>query len=221
MGMISRTSGAVSLDCERRWGNSPPMKITAEFSIGYIRIILLLISSWAFNDPVLFIPCYVISIILDGFDGFAARRLNQISEFGAWFDVAIDNFGRSMLWNLLYDWGHFISSLEWLVFVCTHGSMGGDWKNKFENSPWWVRKTMSNGFKNSLGAFAISGLHVLPVWLYGYHKLVLTNNFPLPLTLQWFTTAFLISGRFLCMAVELWCIWIHILFLAQKETKGK
>ncbi|XP_069766847.1 uncharacterized protein [Narcine bancroftii] len=188
---------------------------------GYARIFLLLMSWWVFNYPELFVPCYVISIILDGFDGFSARQLNQISAFGAWFDVAIDNFGRSMLWNLLYDWGHYMSSLEWCVFVCTHNSMGADWKKKFESSPWWVRKTMSNGFKSTLGAFAISGLHVLPIWMYGYHKRVLTDTFLLPITLQRLATAFFICGRLLCMAVEFWCIWIHILFLVQKETKGK
>ncbi|XP_059511377.1 uncharacterized protein si:ch1073-145m9.1 isoform X4 [Stegostoma tigrinum] len=80
-----------------------------------------------------------------GFDGFAARQLNQVSEFGAWFDVAIDNFGRTMLWTLLFKWGHFVSSLEWCVFVCMHNSMGADWKNKFGEGPWWVRKTMANG----------------------------------------------------------------------------
>ncbi|XP_059511376.1 uncharacterized protein si:ch1073-145m9.1 isoform X3 [Stegostoma tigrinum] len=112
--------------------------------IGYIRILLLLVCWWTFNYPLVFFPCYVVFIILDGFDGFAARQLNQVSEFGAWFDVAIDNFGRTMLWTLLFKWGHFVSSLEWCVFVCMHNSMGADWKNKFGEGPWWVRKTMAN-----------------------------------------------------------------------------
>ncbi|XP_062887953.1 CDP-diacylglycerol--inositol 3-phosphatidyltransferase isoform X3 [Mobula hypostoma] len=136
--------------------------------IGYVRLVLLLVGWWSFNHPVWFISCYVTSIILDGFDGFAARRLNQVSEFGAWFDVAIDNIGRSMLWSLLYDWGHFISSLEWLVFVCTHGSMGGDWKKKFQNSPWFVRKTMSNAPGQPQGRVACCRLgkqpSALPNW---------------------------------------------------------
>ncbi|XP_067866462.1 uncharacterized protein si:ch1073-145m9.1 isoform X2 [Heterodontus francisci] len=163
---------------------------------------------------------YVPNII--GFDGFAARQLNQISEFGAWFDIAVDNFGRSMLWNVLFKWGHFISSLEWCVFVCTHNSMGADWKNKFSDGPWWVRKTMANGFKTPVGAFAIFGLHVLPIWLYGYYNEVLTA-FLLPFILQWLIIAVLIAGRLLCMAVEFWCIWIHVMYLIRnkKETKMK
>lgn len=32
-----------------------------------------------------------------------ARRLQQTSRFGAWLDVVIDNVGRGMLWNMLYD----------------------------------------------------------------------------------------------------------------------
>ncbi|XP_078278338.1 uncharacterized protein LOC144606276 [Rhinoraja longicauda] len=194
--------------------------------IGYIRLFFLLIGWWTFNYPIFFIPCYLTSVILDGFDGFAARRLNQVSQFGAWFDVLIDNIGRSMMWNLLYNWGHFMSSLEWCVFVCTHCSMGADWKKKFEKSPWWVQKTMSKDFKSILGTWAICGLHVLPIWLYGYQKLILTETLLLPLTdasvyCQWSVTALLISGRLLCMAVELWCIWIHIVFLLQNEDKGK
>uniref|UniRef100_UPI00398F7507 uncharacterized protein isoform X1 n=2 Tax=Pristiophorus japonicus TaxID=55135 RepID=UPI00398F7507 len=191
--------------------------------IGYMRILLLLVGWWTFNYPVVFIPCYVTSVILDGFDGFAARKLNQISEFGAWFDVAIDNLGRNMLWSLLFKWGHLIGSLEWCVFVCAHNSMGADWKNKFDNGPWLVQKTMANGFKTPVGAFAITGLHILPIWLYAYYNPVLTSVLVLPFTLQWFATAFLIAGRLQCMAVEFWCIWIHILYLVQndQETKGE
>ncbi|GCB73474.1 uncharacterized protein [Scyliorhinus torazame] len=191
--------------------------------IGYIRILLLLVCWWTFNYPVVFFPCYVISIILDGFDGYAARKLNQVSEFGAWFDVAIDNFGRTMLWSSLFSWGHFISSLEWCVLVCTHNSLGADWKTKFGDGPWWVRKTMANGFKTPVGAFAIFGLHVLPIWLYGYHNRLLSAAFMMPYTWQWIITTFLVAGRLLCMAVEFWCIWIHIMYLVrnEKETQGK
>lgn len=194
--------------------------------IGYIRLLLLVIGWWHFNYPIIFIPCYLSSVILDGVDGFSARRLNQTSEFGAWFDVLIDNIGRSMMWNSLYDWGHFMSSLEWCVFVCTHSSLGSDWKKKFEKSPWLIQKIMSNDFRSVLGTWAISGIHILPIWLYGYQKLILTKSLVLPVTAasiygEWFVTGLLISGRILCMGAELWCIWIHIVFLVQNEDKGK
>lgn len=42
-------------------------------------------------------------IFAPGVDGWVARRLQQTSRFGAWLDVVIDNIGRGMLWNMLYD----------------------------------------------------------------------------------------------------------------------
>eukprot|EP00062_Callorhinchus_milii_P011770 gi/632958048/ref/XP_007894815.1/ PREDICTED: CDP-diacylglycerol--inositol 3-phosphatidyltransferase [Callorhinchus milii] len=190
---------------------------------GYIRILLLLVGWWYFHYPPIFVFCYVLSITLDGFDGYAARRLNQTSEFGAWFDVVVDNLGRSMLWNLLYEWGHFITSLEWCVFVCTHNSMGAEWKKRFDRSPWWAQSVMANGFKTPAGAVAIAGLHVLPIWLYGYEKEFLTEVLLLPIAAQQAGIVILVVGRLLCFPVEIWCLWIHIMYLTddRKETKNK
>lgn len=51
-------------------------------------------------------------------DGFAARKLNQCTAFGAWFDVVIDLFGRGMLWSRI----NSVSIVEGcLKSVC------GDW----------------------------------------------------------------------------------------------
>ncbi|XP_077064529.1 uncharacterized protein LOC143716171 isoform X1 [Siphateles boraxobius] len=71
--------------------------------IGYIRILLVLSSWMLYSYPENFVPLYVLSIILDGVDGWVARKLQQTSRFGAWLDVVIDNVGRGMLWNMLYD----------------------------------------------------------------------------------------------------------------------
>ncbi|RXM96266.1 Protein phosphatase 1D [Acipenser ruthenus] len=142
-------------------------------------------------------------------DGYAARRLNQISEFGAWLDVVIDNLGRGMLWSALFEWGYFVSALEWCVFVCTHSCMGAEWKSRFGCSPWWIQRVTANGFKSPLGVLCISGLHVLPVWLYGYQKGVLTEVLFVPFTLQCCGIAILTAGRLLCFAVE--CCGIAIL----------
>jgi len=32
-------------------------------------------------------------------DGWTARRFDQVTKFGAWFDVVIDNIGRGILWT--------------------------------------------------------------------------------------------------------------------------
>ncbi|XP_041920390.1 uncharacterized protein si:ch1073-145m9.1 isoform X1 [Alosa sapidissima] len=186
----------------------------------YIRIVLVLAAWCAFNNHALFLPAYVTSIILDGIDGWIARRLNQTSRFGAWLDVIIDNMGRSMVWNMLFQWGWLISTLEWCVFVCNHSAFGVQWKSSFKESPYWVNAIMAKGFKTPLGVFTVAGLHVLPVWLYGCQHGVLTNTFYIPEWCQGLVLLLLIAGRLLCMSVEMWCIWTHVLYLTDiKETK--
>ncbi|XP_067221674.1 CDP-diacylglycerol--inositol 3-phosphatidyltransferase isoform X2 [Chanodichthys erythropterus] len=178
--------------------------------IGYIRILLVLISWILYNYPENFLPLYVLSIILDGVDGWAARRLQQTSRFGAWLDVVIDNVGRGMLWNMLYDWGWLVSSVEWCVFVCNHNARGAQWKNTFIESPVWVQAVMAK-----------AGLHVLPVWLYGYQHEVLSLAFDAPNWLQILGILVLAAGRLLGFAVETWCIVSHLKFLSLDEEEEK
>ncbi|XP_063060916.1 CDP-diacylglycerol--glycerol-3-phosphate 3-phosphatidyltransferase [Engraulis encrasicolus] len=190
--------------------------------IGYIRVVLILVAWCAFNNPAFFLPVYIISVILDGIDGWTARRLHQTSYFGAWLDVIIDNMGRSMIWTVLFQWGWLISSLEWCVFVCNHSGFGLQWKSGFKKSPPWVNSIMANGFKTPLGVFTIAGLHVLPVWLYGYQYGFLTSALHIPHSLQILGILLLAAGRLLCMCVEIWCVWIHIHYLTDiEETKQK
>ncbi|XP_031429492.1 CDP-diacylglycerol--glycerol-3-phosphate 3-phosphatidyltransferase [Clupea harengus] len=189
--------------------------------IGYIRIVLILAAWCAFNSPALFFPAYLTSVILDGIDGWVARRLEQTSRFGAWLDVIVDNMGRSMVWNMLFQWGWLISTLEWCVFVCNHSAFGVHWKSNFKKSPYWVKAVMAKGFKTPLGVFTIAGLHVLPVWLYGYQHGVLTNTFYIPEWFQGLGLMLLAAGRLLCMSVEMWCIWIHVHYLTDVEDTKK
>ncbi|XP_028396840.1 uncharacterized protein LOC114520716 isoform X2 [Dendronephthya gigantea] len=157
----------------------------------------------------LFLVLYAASVTLDAFDGIAARKLNQTSVFGAWFDVVIDNIGRGMLWSYIYQWGYFVSALEWLVFVCTH-TYGATWKTAgMDSPPFWVAAIMANNFKTIVGAYAIAGLHVLPMWLYGLQKIEMIRIY---FGSQACTgiTAFLASGRLTCSLVEGWFIWTHI-----------
>lgn len=185
--------------------------------IGYVRLILLFASWIFFTNPVLFLAFYSASVILDGIDGIVARQLNQTSAFGAWLDVVCDNLSRGMLWTSLYKWGYFISALEWLVFVCTH-TLGENWKSAKASPPSWVQKVMANGFKTPAGVFAICGLHVLPIWLYG-----LRTGLWLPFMThhsQLGVAGVLVTGRALCMSVEVWFIKSHILdLLAEQEWR--
>ncbi|XP_061072633.1 uncharacterized protein si:ch1073-145m9.1 [Conger conger] len=183
--------------------------------IGYIRVLLVL-SSWSgFDNPAVFVPCYGISIILDGVDGCVARRLDQTSEFGAWLDVVVDNLGRGMVWSMLYQWGWLVSALEWCVFVCNHNAHGAQWKSSFSDSPWLVQAVMAKGFRTPPGVLAIAGLHILPVWLYGYQRGLLSRALSLPAWLQVLGTLLLTGGRLLCLSAEVWCVWSHIRFLTR------
>ncbi|KAG1951674.1 CDP-diacylglycerol--glycerol-3-phosphate 3-phosphatidyltransferase [Pimephales promelas] len=189
--------------------------------IGYIRILLVL-SSWIlYSYPENFVPLYVLSIILDGVDGWVARKLQQTSRFGAWLDVVIDNVGRGMLWNMLFDWGWLVSSLEWCVFVCNHNARGAQWKTTFTKSPVWVQAVMAKGFKTPLGILTIAGLHVLPVWLYCYQHEVLSHALYAPYWIQTLGILVLAAGRLLCFAVEMWCIVTHMKFLLLDEEEEK
>lgn len=65
------------------------------------------------------------------------------------------------------------------------------------------------GFKTPIGTFAICGLHGLPVWLYGL-KTHLWSPF-MSHHAQLGVAGVLISGRALCMAVEVSMGLIYVL----------
>ena len=84
--------------------------------LGYFRLILLAFAWLFFEQPKIFLGFYISQVLLDGLrserekdflcrvlnlavDGWAARRFNQVSRFGAWLDVIIDNIGRGILWT--------------------------------------------------------------------------------------------------------------------------
>ncbi|KAI1893380.1 hypothetical protein AGOR_G00123140 [Albula goreensis] len=185
--------------------------------IGYVRVLLVFISWCGFDNTGVFVPCYLISILLDGLDGWAARRLNQTSEFGSWLDVVVDNLGRGMLWTQLFQWGWMVSAMEWCVFTCNHNALGAQWKSSFSESPRWVQAVMAEGFRTPLGVLAIGGLHVLPVWLYGYQRGVLSQTLCIPDWLQVLGVLVLATGRLVCLSVEVWCVWSHITFLTRDK----
>ncbi|XP_048581971.1 uncharacterized protein LOC5511306 isoform X2 [Nematostella vectensis] len=183
--------------------------------VGYFRLAFLVLA-WVNIDccPLTFLLYYGISAILDGVDGYVARSFNQTSAFGAWLDVLIDNVGRTMLWCYVSKSGWLVSCLEWLVFVCTH-SLGPSWKNTSRTpQPLWVQAVMANGFKTAIGTYAITGLHVLPLWLYVKVQLTVPK---VRVCLQTCISLILMGGRFLCMCVELWFVYDHICCLGDLQ----
>ncbi|CAJ1065958.1 uncharacterized protein LOC109995351 [Xyrichtys novacula] len=189
--------------------------------IGYIRICLVFFAWATYDSPALFISLYSISIALDGVDGWLARKLGQTSRFGAWLDVVVDNLGRGMLWSLLFKWGWLVSAVEWCVFVCNHSARGDHWKNSFNCSPPIIRAIMDNGFQTTLGLWVVSGLHCLPLWLYGSQKDLLYSWMYLPPWVQILGTVLLAAGRLLAFLAEMWCIKTHIEYLTDDGTDDK
>ncbi|KAM6987976.1 uncharacterized protein LKV04_010742 [Tautogolabrus adspersus] len=189
--------------------------------VGYVRIGLLITAWAAYETPAFFISFYSIFIALDGVDGWLARRLGQTSRFGAWLDVVVDNVGRGMLWSLLFKWGWLVSAVEWCVFVCNHNARGDHWKNSFSSSPRLIRAIMDNGFRTPLGLWVVSGLHYLPLWLYGSQKGLLSHWMYLPPSIQNLVTLLLAAGRLLALSAEMWCIRTHIEYLTSEETEDK
>ncbi|XP_029302343.1 uncharacterized protein LOC115017789 [Cottoperca gobio] len=189
--------------------------------IGYFRIGLVF-AAWATHEtPAVFVFLYSIFIALDGVDGWLARRLGQSSRFGAWLDVVVDNLGRGMLWSLLFEWGWLVSALEWCVYVCNHNGRGDQWKSSFITSPRFIQVIMTNGFRTALGTWVVSGLHCLPLWLFGYQRGLLSHWLYLPPWIQALGTLLLAAGRLLALSVETWCIWTHIKYLTKDELEGK
>ncbi|XP_045616354.1 uncharacterized protein [Procambarus clarkii] len=166
--------------------------------IGYIRLFFLLIAfCYLPISPATFVVHYSISIALDGFDGYAARKLRQCSLFGAW---------------MLY----MVSAVEWASFVCNH-SLGADWQHSLTRHKEKriissiVACTLAKNFRNPLGVWAIAGLHVLPVWIFGYqYDLFGSHLWFLPKFVEPFGMVILGMGRLLCFFIEMWSIWVHI-----------
>ena len=80
--------------------------------IGYARIFLALLSFWFMpTNHVMAGWCYILSGLLDAFDGHAARTFNQSTKFGAMLDMLTD---RCATMCLLATLGTFYP--RWLFF---------------------------------------------------------------------------------------------------------
>ncbi|XP_045172543.1 uncharacterized protein LOC123534382 [Mercenaria mercenaria] len=188
--------------------------------IGYARLVLLVASLIVYKTPLQFLVLYGVSVALDGLDGILARKLNQTSAFGAWFDVLIDLISRGALWCFISKWGYFVMMIEWLTFVCTH-TRGADWKIPDEEFPAVCKMVMAKGFKTPVGAYAITGIFVLPLWIYGMTSGFLLDYTGLPLSAQYSLLVLLIGGRLLALSTELFFIQQHIKGLLAEGNTSK
>ncbi|KAM3598768.1 uncharacterized protein V6R79_022313 [Siganus canaliculatus] len=92
--------------------------------IGYARIVLALISFYLLPCcpwPAVF--CYLLSALLDAFDGHAARALNQSTKFGAMLDMLTDRCATMCLLvnlSLLYPSYTFLFQLSMCLDISSH-----------------------------------------------------------------------------------------------------
>lgn len=93
--------------------------------IGYGRVVLLLVATvTAFTNPIATIICYGLSQALDAFDGMAARKFNQSSDFGAVLDMVTDRVSDAIILAVL---GALYPKISWLFFGDIALDIGSHW----------------------------------------------------------------------------------------------
>ncbi|AQK81562.1 putative CDP-diacylglycerol--inositol 3-phosphatidyltransferase 2 [Zea mays] len=92
--------------------------------IGYFRIIINFIAfAVCYSNKALFAVLYFFSFVLDGVDGWFARKFNQASTFGAVLDMVTDRVSTACLLALLSQFYRYQKqkSLPGLVFLILLG----------------------------------------------------------------------------------------------------
>ena len=202
--------------------------------IGYIRIGIILYGLKYFrNNTEYFLLFSFIQSCLDFVDGYAARKLNQCSKFGALLDIVIDNITRTSTWlSTLYHMpykndellgyiivfsGLYCISEMWFCCLCTQmmSTLHGEhWKERCKDGdPQWLSKIFANGFKNIYGFFVIGSTFSLPWYLtayfIGYHNLFVK-----------FIILISIPSRIVC-SIACWYLEIKFLTFLDKTDDNK
>jgi CDP-diacylglycerol--inositol 3-phosphatidyltransferase len=92
--------------------------------IGYGRIALAIVAMWFMpTNHVIAAWCYILSGLLDAFDGHAARALNQSTKFGAMLDMLTDRCATMTLLATLctfYPGWTFFFQISMVIDVSCH-----------------------------------------------------------------------------------------------------
>ena len=90
--------------------------------VGYLRFLCIALAFSKYtHSPVEFVALYLVTLTLDGVDGFLARRYNQCSSFGALLDMLCDRISSCGLLVILtaridgfLPWGIFLIALDFM-----------------------------------------------------------------------------------------------------------
>lgn len=142
--------------------------------IGYLRVLMnCLAFAICFSHKVLFALLYFVSFVLDGVDGWFARKLNQVSTFGAVLDMVTDRISTACLLVTLtqvYRPGLIFLSLlaldiasHWLQMYSTFLSGKASHKDVKDSSSWLFRLYYGN---RKFMAFCCVSCEVLYIMLF-------------------------------------------------------
>jgi phosphatidylglycerophosphate synthase len=150
-----------------------------------------------------------LSLLLDGLDGYLARRHGHSSHFGALLDLAIDLSTHSVVWTLS---GFYLAApllvLEWStgLYMAAFSMLPVDsWKNiLIKGGPALIRYYFSNHQRNLLSVYGNVGHFVFPAALY------------LQLSVAWVYTLAL-PGLVLYELVTFYSLYIFLRLLVEKR----
>lgn len=142
--------------------------------IGYTRVLMNCVAfAICFSHKELFALLYFVSFVLDGVDGWFARKLNQVSTFGAVLDMVTDMISTACLLVILtqvYRPGLVFLSLlaldiasHWLQMYSTFLSGKASHKDVKDSTSWLFRLYYDN---RKFMAFCCVSCEVLYIMLF-------------------------------------------------------
>jgi phosphatidylglycerophosphate synthase len=184
---------------------------------------------------------WISASVLDMFDGMAARRLNQCSQFGVVLDVIADNILRSIVWIsiiVMIEEEHgdvsgikrciwtAIIFLEWITMFCSQmkasGRQHNHWKDMTQiQPPFWVQAVFKNNFHTLPGILAIYGLFIAPIGTYVMYADYVWPKQLLPEHAVSILVAISYVGRVLSASVELWICFDYSYDMIIMERNGQ
>jgi phosphatidylglycerophosphate synthase len=219
--------------------------------LGYARIALAFVGLYfsVIDQPVWAVVSWIVSGILDLFDGIAARVLQQTSTFGVFLDIAADNILRTTVWlavanvsfnNVQIQNGSmnaqsyqsvslqtvvpmvscFIICLEWMTMVSTQVYAATNGEH-WKNARMHDPWMIQNFFRNNFRN---------PLGCLGIYGLFSANLFTygsyhpilcdnIPSYYLFMYLAFL--GRFLSFTIEMWFCCSYISFVLNNDRDAR